>query len=96
MTKYNKRLFTAGEWDGKPVTRDTVKNFPLEHPLTPPQSLDDLVDEVTLHSIENGSEIYYYISNSIKKMYDIIKYLKMHKKTNPNPNATLNFYFVIL
>ncbi len=28
-TKYEKRLFIAGEWEGKPITRDTVKNYPL-------------------------------------------------------------------
>ncbi len=71
MTKYDKRLVTAGAWDEQPPTRETVKNFPVEHPFTPPQSLDDLVDEVPLHRIENGSDIYYYISDAIKKRYDI-------------------------
>ncbi len=69
MTTHDKKCIIPGEWDGMPINKTNIKNFPLEHPLTPPQTENDIVDTVPLHRMEHQSNIYYLITNDILKKY---------------------------
>jgi hypothetical protein len=70
---YEKMLRTQGEWDAKPICRQTDEDFP------PPQSL---VNELPVNRIEDGSLSYYLLTKAHLKKYFVFSILNQTTKMN--------------
>jgi len=72
---YEKKLRTQGEWDAKPICRQTDEDFP------PQQSLVKK-NELPVNRIEGGSLTYFLLTKAHLKKYFVLSILNQTSKMN--------------